>query len=404
MIVFHILFIYNQVILPKEGKMKRIVSILALILIVSGLTACAGGSSSPDTIKIGVNLELTGPVAVYGTPERLAFEMALAEVNAKGGVNGKLLEFVVYDNAYDTAKAVENATKLATQDGVVAMLGSATSAPTLAIGPVAKQYEVLTFTPSGTNSAVTMDGSSVNPWVFRACFIDPFQGVVLANFASGTLNASKAVIMGSSSSDYAKELAAVFGDQFKKNGGTVVTVEYYTDTDTDFSAQLTTIRNAGDFDVLFIADYAERAGLIIGQARDAGILVPIVGPDGFESPDLNSLAGGADKVSNVFFSTHFSILSGDPKVKEFITNYEAFTGEKPSALSALAYDAFYMLVAALEVGGNDPKAVRDALQATTAFQGITGTISFDAFNNPIKSAVIVELQNGEQVSATLVNP
>ena len=384
--------------------MKRIMSLLALILIVSGLTACAGGSSSTDTIKIGVNLELTGPVAVYGTPERLAFEMALAEVNAKGGVNGKLLELVIYDNAYDTAKAVENATKLATQDGVVAMLGSATSAPTLAIGPVAKQFEVLTFTPSGTNSAVTMDGTSVNPWVFRACFIDPFQGLVLANFASGTLGASRAVIMGSSSSDYAKELAAVFGDQFAKNGGTVVTVEYYTDTDTDFSAQLTTIRNSGDFDVLFIADYAERAGLIIGQARDAGITVPIVGPDGFESPDLNNLAGGADKVSNVFFSTHFSVLSQDPKVLEFIANYEAFTGEKPSALSALAYDAFYMLVAAIEVGGNDPRAVRDALQATTAFQGITGTISFDAFNNPIKSAVIVELQNGEQVSAKLINP
>jgi branched-chain amino acid transport system substrate-binding protein len=404
LIVFHIFIIYNQIILPKEGKMKRIVSLLALILVVSGLTACAGGTSSPDTIKIGVNLELTGPVAVYGTPERLAFEMALAEVNAKGGVNGKLLELVIYDNAYDTAKAVENATKLATQDGVVAMLGSATSAPTLAIGPVAKQFEVLTFTPSGTNSAVTMDGTSVNPWVFRACFIDPFQGVVLANFASGTLGASRAVIMGSSSSDYAKELAAVFGSQFAKNGGTVVTVEYYTDTDTDFSAQLTTIRNSGDFDVLFIADYAERAGLIIGQARDAGITVPIVGPDGFESPDLNSLAGGADKVNNVFFSTHFSVLSQDPKVLEFIANYEAFTGEKPSALSALAYDAFYMLVAAIEVGGSDPKAVRDALQATTAFQGITGTISFDAFNNPIKSAVIVELQNGEQVSAKLINP
>ena len=385
--------------------MKRIVSLLALILIVSGLTACAGGSSEPDTIKIGVNLELTGPVAVYGTPEKLAFEMALAEVNANGGVLGKQLELVVYDNAYDTAKAVENATKLATEDGVVAMLGSATSGPTLAIGPVAKQYEVLTFTPSGTNSAVTMDGATANPWVFRACFIDPFQGVVLANFASESLGATRAAIMGSSSSDYAKELAAVFSSQFAANGGSVIALEYYTDTDTDFSAQLTTISNAGEFDVLFVADYAERAGLIIGQARSAGILVPIVGPDGFESPDLNDLAGGAANVNDVFFSTHFSTLSEDPKVIEFVAAYEAFTGEKPSALSALAYDAFYMLVAAIEAAGSaDPAAIRDALEATNGFVGVTGTISLDDLHNPVKSAVIVELQNGEQVSAVLVNP
>lgn len=382
--------------------MKRILALLSVVaLTLMSLTACSSASEEVETIKIGLNLELTGPVAVYGTPEQKAIQMAVAEVNAAGGINGATVELVEYDNAYDTAKAVENATKLATEDGVVAMLGSATSGPTLAIGPVAKEYEVLTFTPSGTNSAVTMDGDAVNPYVFRACFIDPFQGVVIANFAANELMATKVAIMGSDSSDYAKELAAVFEANFS---GTIVTTEYYTDTDTDFSAQLTNISNAGDFDVLFIADYAERAGLIIGQARAAGIMVPIVGPDGFESPDLNGLAGGAEFVNDVYFSTHFSTLSTDAKVQDFITAYTAFAGEAPSALSALAYDAAYMLFAAIEVGGNDPVAVRDALEATSGFMGVTGTISLDEFHNPVKSAVIVELQNGEQVSASVVNP
>ena len=373
------------------------------LLVLSSLTGCSNSSS--DTIKIGVNLELTGPVSVYGTPERLAIEMAVDEINAKGGINGKLVQLVVYDNAYDNAKAVENAIKLATQDNVIAMLGPATSSPSMAVGPVAKQYEVLTFTPSGTNELVTLDGTSVNPFAFRACFIDPFQGQVLANFASGNLGATRAVVMGSDSSDYAKDLATIFKGQFEKNGGQVLTAEYYTDTDTDFSAQLTTISNLGEFDVLFIADYAERAGLIIGQARAAGINVPIIGPDGFESPDLNGLAGGAANVNNVFFSTHFSTLIGEANVQTFVANYTERTGEAPSALSALAYDAAYMLFAAIEkANSEDPVKVRDALKATTGFVGITGTISFDSLNNPIKSAIMVELQNGEAVSASIVNP
>lgn len=383
--------------------MKRLITILAVVLMsLAALTGC--GPQEAETIKIGVNLELTGEVSVYGTPEKLAFQLAVKEINAKGGIDGKQVELVMYDNAYDTAKAVENATKLATVDNVVAMLGSATSAPTLAIGPVAKQYEVLAFTPSGTNAAVTMDGTAVNPWVFRACFIDPFQGLVLANFASNTLQAKKAVVMGSSSSDYAKDLASIFGEKFAANGGEVLTVEYYTDTDTDFSAQLTTIKGLGEFDVLFVADYAARAGLIIGQARAMGIEVAIIGPDGFESPDLNDLAGGAANVSNVYFSTHFSTLSTDAKVQNFITAYTAETGEAPSALSALAYDAAYMLFAAIESAGTDPVKVRDALKATTNFAGVTGTISFDDLNNPVKSAVVVKLENGVQVEATIVNP
>ena len=382
--------------------MKKMLFMIASVFVLfATLTGCAPTS---DTIKIGVNLELTGPVAVYGVPEKLAFEMAVDEINKKGGINGKLVELVIYDNAYDSAKAVENATKLATVDEVVAMLGAATSAPSLAIGPLAKEFEVLSFTPSGTNLMVTRDGDKVNPFVFRAAFIDPFQGKVLANFSTEGLSATRAVIMGSNSSDYAKDLASIFSTQFAANGGSVLDTLYYSDPDKDFSAQLTAIQALGEFDVLFVADYAERAGLIIGQARAAGLMMPIIGPDGFESPDLNGLAGGAANVSDVFFSTHFTTLSDDPVVQNFVTAHKAFTGNDPSALSALAYDTIYMLFAAIEKAGTDPVKIRDALASTTGFKGVTGTISFDAFNDPVKSAVIVELQGGEAVNATVVNP
>jgi len=388
--------------------MKKLLSILAITLLaLSGLTAC---STTPKTIKIGLNLELTGEVSVYGVPEKLAAQLAVDEINAAGGINGKDVELVIYDNAYDSAKAVENAQKLV-EDGVVAMLGSATSAPTLAIGPVALENQVLTITPSGSNAKVTMNGDVVNPYVFRACFIDPFQGLVLANFAYDNLSAKKAVVMGSNSSDYAKDLAKIFGDQFTANGGEVLQVggdvSWYADADTDFSAQLTSIAALGDFDVLFVADYAARAGLIIGQARAIPGLenVAIIGPDGFESPSLNDLAGGAANVNNVYFSTHFSTLLTDTKVQTFIDNYTAAAGEAPSALSALAYDSMYMLFAAIKTANStDPVKVRDALEATTAFAGVSGTISFDEFHNPIKSAIVVKLTDGLQTEAIVVNP
>lgn len=392
--------------------MKKLLSLLAALLVVSGLTACAGETEeAPDVIKIGANLELTGDVSVYGIPERNAFEQAVAEINAAGGIDGKLVELIAYDNAYDQAKAVQNTEKLI-EDGVVAILGSATSGMTLAIAPLAKDSGLVVFTPSGTNSAVTMDGTVVNPWAFRACFIDPFQGLVLANFASNDLAAKNAVVMVNSGSEYSKELARIFTEQFTANGGTVLETASYADADTDYKASLTSIASK-EFEVLFVADYAKNAGLIIGQARlTAGLeTVNIIGPDGFEDPALNDLAGGAQNVSNVFFSTHFSTLSNDQQVADFVKSHGAFTLEKygkaevPSALSALAYDAAYMLFKAIDnADSTDPAAIRDALEALEAFDGVTGDISFDEFHNAVKPAFLIELNNGAPVNATIVNP
>ncbi len=392
--------------------MKKLVSLLALVLVVSGLAACsAEEEDSADTIKIGVNLELTGDVSVYGIPERNAIEQATEEINAAGGIDGKLVELVIYDNAYDQAKAVQNTEKLI-EDGVVAILGSATSGMTLAIAPLAKNNEIVVFTPSGTNSAVTMDGDIVNDWVFRSCFIDPFQGQVLANFASNDLASTKAVIMINSGSEYSKELARIFEAQFNKNGGTVVQTASYADADTDYKASLTSIASQ-DFDVLFVADYAKNAGLIIGQARSTAGLetVNIIGPDGFEDSKLNDLAGGAQNVNNVFFSTHFSTLSDDTQVADFVASHKAFTlktygkEETPSALTALAYDAAYMLFKAIDnADSTEPAAIRDALEALESFDGVTGDISFDELHNAVKPAFLIELSNGAPVKATIVNP
>ena len=391
--------------------MKKLLSLLAALLVVSGLTACAAETEeAPDVIKIGVNLELTGDVSVYGVPERNAFEQAVSEVNAKGGIDGKLVELVIYDNAYDQAKAVQNTEKLI-EDGVVAILGSATSGMTMAIAPVAKENGLVVFTPSGTNSAVTMDGTVVNPYVFRSCFIDPFQGQVLANFASNDLAASKVVIMVNNGSEYSKELARIFTEQLNKNGGEVVETASYADSDTDYKASLTSIATK-EFDVLFIADYAKNAGLIIGQARSTAGLeeVKIIGPDGFEDPQLNDLAGGAQNVNNVYFSTHFSSLSDNQKVADFVASYQAFTKaagkeEPASVFAALAYDAAYMLFAAIDAADStDPEAIRDSLESLPAFSGVTGDISFDALHNAVKPAFLIELNNGAPVNATIVNP
>lgn len=391
--------------------MKKLISLLAAFLVIGGLAACSATSEEKaDTILIGVNLELTGDVSVYGVPERNAFEQAVSEVNAAGGIDGKLVELVIYDNAYDQAKAVQNTEKLI-EDGVVAILGSATSGMTMAIAPLAKENGLVVFTPSGTNSAVTMDGTVVNPYVFRSCFIDPFQGQVLANFASNDLAASKVVIMVNNGSEYSKELARIFTEQLNKNGGQVVETASYADSDTDYKASLTSLASK-DFDVLFIADYAKNAGLIIGQARSTAGLetVKIIGPDGFEDPQLNDLAGGAQNVSNVYFSTHFSSLSDNQKVTDFVASYQAFTKaagkeEPASVFAALAYDAAYMLFAAIDAADStDPQAIRDSLESLPAFSGVTGDISFDALHNAVKPAFLIELNNGVAVNATIVNP
>jgi len=396
----------------KFKKIIRITGVLALAVVMA--TGCGGGAPAggdgddeggfDGTIKIGINYELSGGVATYGQASLDGITLAIEEVNAAGGVNGKELVLVTMDNKSDDAEAYAISTRLMTQDGVVAVLGPATSGRFKAALQASMEYEVPGLSGSATADDVTMDANGVKEFAFRICFSDSFQGTTMANFASNNLSASKAFIYMDSSSDYGKGLAKNFKETFIANGGEIVAEEAYVAGDKDFNAVLTSIK-AKDHDVIFIPGYYEEAGLIINQARGMGIDAPILGADGFDSPVLLELAG-ADALNDVYFSNHYSSLDNDPMVLAFIDSFNDMYGQDPNAFHALGYDMGLFIADALSraADDSDPIAVRDAMAATSGFAGVTGTITVDANHTAVKSVVVIELANGEQVSSEKVDP
>lgn len=392
--------------------MKKVLSLFLCVSLAAGLLTGCGASAAPGSVsssaapgevKVGLNYELTGAVASFGQNSVDGINMAFEEINAAGGVNGVKLVAVPVDNKSDSAESTSVATRLMTQEGVVACLGPVTSGNFMATIPVATDNKIPVISGSSTidvGATVNKDGS-VNEYVFRTCFSDSFQGLVVANFANGNLGAKKAVIIQDNSSDYAKGLAKTFKENFE---GEVVAEEGYVTNDKDFNAILTKIKST-DFDVIFIPGYYQEAGLIIKQARGLGIDAPILGADGFDSPVLLELAG-AEALNNVYFSNHYSPLSDDAKVKKFIEDYKAKYGSEPSALAALGYDAAYFLADAMKRAGTstDSEAIKDALEKTADFAGVTGTFSVGADHNTIKSAVMIGLEDGKQVSSVIVEP
>lgn len=381
-------------------KKKLLLGLAALSVFA---TACGAGDSAADgdTIKLGAMFEKTGPVSAYGSAESNGVKLAVKEINEAGGVLGKQLEIVEYDTKSDNTEATSIATRLATEDGVVAIVGPATSGAVQAATQPITRAEVPLVTPSGTADNLTVtESGDVQPFVFRTSFQDSFQGVALANFATEHLQSKKAVIIGDSSSDYAVGLTNAFKDTYK---GDIVAEEYFTQDDTDFSAILTKIQNQ-DFDVIYLPAYYEQAGLILKQAREMGIEQPILGGDGFSNQALLDLAG-IENATDVYYSAHFSLENEDEQVQTFIDNYTAEYDTAPDAFSALAYDAAYLVAQALEDGGEaTPKAVTAALESITDFDGVTGTFSIDENHNPIKSTLIIELQEGKEASTQEIQP
>ncbi|EOT30090.1 ABC transporter substrate-binding protein [Enterococcus saccharolyticus] len=363
--------------------------------------ASGGNTQEGDTIKIGLNLELSGPVAGYGTQEKEGVELAVEKINAEGGILGKDVELVVKDNKSDSNEAATAAANLATNDGVVAIIGPATTGASKAAIPNVTKAQVPMITPSGTDDAITVSGDKVQEYVFRSCFQDSFQGVILANYADETLSAKKAVIFGDNSSDYAIGLTKAFESAYD---GEIVLRENFTKNDKDFQAQLTKIKNA-DFDVLYLPGYYEEAGLIIKQAREMGIEQPILGADGFGDEKMIQLAG-AENVSNVFYTGHFSALApANDSVQPFIDAFKEKYGKEPSTFNALAYDAMFMVKAAIESqDAADSAAITKGLAELKDFVGVTGNITMDANHNPEKSAVVIGFTDGKESSADTVNP
>ncbi|MCL1803093.1 MAG: ABC transporter substrate-binding protein [Eubacteriaceae bacterium] len=388
---------------------KNLLAFLIALLLVAGCTGNnsgggGGGNSGggEDKIKVGINFELSGEVATYGSDTETGLMMAIDKVNAAGGVNGKQIEIVRYDNKSEPSEATILATRMMEQDKVIAALGPATSGAFKATIPEADKYKVPVVSASATNDAVTVDSSgNVTEYAFRICFTDSFQGVTMANFALNNLEASTAAIFKDSSNDYAMGLAQSFRSTFEAKGGSISAEEAYVSGETDFRAVLTKIQDSA-FDVLFVPGYYQEAGLIIGQARELGINAAILGADGFDSPTLVELAG-EEAVSDVYFSNHYSALDNDPTVASFISDYEAAKGSKPNAFNALGYDLANFIVdcisRASELTG---EAVKDAIAATQSFVGVTGSFSMGADHNPVKAVVVIEMQNGQQVSATRV--
>ena len=388
-------------------KRWTVLGVLAIAMSVA-LTGCGGGekakpAAQTNEIKIGGNVEMTGGVANYGNQALSGMKLAFKQVNASGGVLGKKINLILADNKSEPAEAANAMTKLITQDKVSIVMGPIVSSNVLATAQIAEDNKVVVMTPTGTNEKITVDNGKVRPFAFRACFIDPFQGRVMANYATKSLKAKTAVIYIDSSSDYSKGVAAAFEETFVKNGGKVAGKEAFLQKDQDFKATLTKIK-AMNADIVFIPAYYEEVGKIVKQARELGINQPLLGTDGWDNPKVVEIAGAA-ALNNTFFSNHYSSQDSDPNVKKFIDAYKAEYKEEPSSMAALGYDAAMIVIDAIKrANTTDAAKVKEAMEQTKNLQVSTGIVTMDSNHNPIKSAVVIEMKDGKQTFKEKINP
>lgn len=388
--------------------MKRVSKVLtALVLgtVLAGLAAGCGGEKKADTIKVGANLEMTGGSASYGISSKNAIELAFKEINEKGGINGKQLELVVADNKSEAAEATNAMQKLVSQDNVVAVIGPNLSSSVIAASAINNSAKVLDIAPMATNPYVTVDQASgkTKDFNYRTCFIDPFQGTVMAKFATAELGVGNAAILIDNSSDYAKGLAQFFKENFVKEGGAVTAEESYLQKDTDFKATLTKIK-ATNPDFLYVPGYYQEVGLIVKQARELGMNMPIAGGDGWDSAKMPEIAGAA-ALNNTYFSSLYSPEDSSDINKNFVAAYEKAYGQKPDVFAALSYDSALLVVEAIKnAGSTEPAKISEAMAKINGFSGVSGSVTFDDKHNPVKSAVILEYKDGAQSLKTKIKP
>jgi branched-chain amino acid transport system substrate-binding protein len=360
--------------------------------------ASGGTPAGSDTLLLGEVVSITGSQATFGVSTRNGVEMALEEINAAGGVNGKKVAVRVLDDQSKPEEAAQAVTRLVTQDKVLVILGDVASSNSLAMAEKSQAAGVPMITPSSTNPTVTQKGD----FIFRVCFIDPFQGLVMAKFARENLKLDKVAILQDTKSAYSIGLTEVFTENFKKMGGSVVATESYSQGDTDFRAQLNSIKKTKP-QAVYVPGYYNDVGIIGRQAREVSLTVPLMGGDGWDSEKLFELAGSA--LDGSYFSNHYSPSNPDPQVREFIAKYKAKYGSVPDALAALGYDAARVAVDALKRSKDlSGPSVRDAIAQTQNFKGVAGTISLDKDRNAVKSAAILKVANGTTEFVTTINP
>lgn len=383
---------------------KRLSFALAVLTAIGALSVagCATGTTaSQSAIQIGGIAELTGDIPAVGASYKNAAEMAVKEVNDAGGVDvgGQkyMINLSIEDNAGKADQAASAATKLITQQNVVAIVGPNASRYAIPASQIAESSKVMLISPWSTNPKLTLVGDTTDPkqFVFRAAFIDDFQGQVVARFAQETIKATKAAVLYDVASEYNKGIAEVFKKSFTDIGGQVVAFETYTTNDKDFTAQLTKIK-AAEPDVVFLPNYYSEVPLQVQQAKRLGIDVPFLGSDSWGSAELLKLCG-AD-CEGYYFSTHYAADNASPTAKAFIDAYTATYGATPDDVAALTYDSFKLLYAALTSAGKvDRQAVRDAMAKISDFEGVTGTMQFQGTGDPVKSAVILQIKDGKFV-------
>lgn len=359
------------------------------------LASCARRGES---IRIGEYASLSGKEATYGQAAHQGTLLAVEEINARGGVLGRKLELVTEDDESKPGEAATVVKKLISRDDVVAVLGEIASSRSLEAAPICQNAKIPMISPGSTAPEVTERGN----YIFRACFIDPFQGTVMAKFARHTLKAHRVAILSSVSSAESVGLAKYFREEFARDGGEVVLEQKYADGDKDFRAQLTAIR-ADNVDGIFVPGYYAEAALICKQARDLGIAAPLFGIDGWESPELVRIGGAA--VDGCYFATHYSPESRAAAVVAFNEHYRQRWGVESDTLAALGYDSVLMLADAMRRAQSvEPTKIREALAATKDLHAVTGTITLDEHRNPTKSAVVLQVKNGKFEYVETIEP
>ncbi len=376
---------------------KLATAALAALVCASVLSGCGGekkqAADAGDTIKIGASFELTGNVANYGKSSLSGLKMAVDEINAKGGINGKKLTLVESDNKSEPSESGNSITKLVTQDKVIAVVGPATSGCVAAGSPITTANKIPHIAPAATAPGITVENGKAKEFMFRACFIDPFQGQVMATFASNTLKAKNVAILLDSSSEYSKGLADVFQKTLEGKGGKIVGKEAFLAKDLDFKASLTKLK-AGNPDAIYVPAYYEEVSKIIKQAREIGINVPILGCDGWESPKLAEIAG-KDALKDCYYVSAFSAQDNDPSVQAFIKAYKEKNQKDPDIFVMQGYNAGLILADAIKRAGTaDGTKLAQAIAATKDLPVASGKLTFDANHNPVMPALIISLEGG----------
>jgi branched-chain amino acid transport system substrate-binding protein len=363
------------------------------------LAALPVAASAQDTIRVGEYASLTGKEAAFGQSSHKGTMLAFEEINAAGGVLGKKLELLYEDDQSKPGESATDVRKLIARNHVVAVLGEVASSRSLESAPLCQQSHIPMISPSSTNPKVT----EVGDYIFRVCFIDPFQGTVLAKFARKDLKAARVAVLTSVSSAYSVGLGKFFKQEFANEGGTIALEQKYGEGDKDFRAQLTAVK-AGNVDAIFVPGYYTEAALICKQAHELGLTVPIFGGDGWEAPQLVEI-GGAD-VEGCYYSTHYSSQNTSNEVHTFVDHFKKrWNDETPDAMAALGYDSAFVLADAIRrAGTTEGPKLRDAIAATKGFKGVTGITTLDDHRNASKAAVIITIKNGQPQFVESVAP